>query len=292
MTFEEYEASQNGGQPDASIDKVDLSQYPDDDLETNEPAHVEDKPTENTPPVEPEKKDPVIEPEVKPEKKVQTPEENAQFAEQRRNQQVEKRVQDELTKLKQNDPAFKIAQMMEKMYGLPMDQIQTRIEQAMIEEEAKVRNVPVAVVQTEHDQQRVAETAQLTQTQTAEELTMAQFQLWNYRVDAEAVPLKQELSMLTDDDLLVAKQYMLDVLKNPNVPLEQAVYAVHGAKIKTAIQNIAKQDALAEVSGRTANSLPPTGGKQQAAVTLTDDEKWAAKHVFKMSEEEYAKYKS
>lgn len=291
MTFEEYEATQNGGQPDASIDKVDLSQIPDDDLEIIDPAKPEDKPDEKAPPAEPEKKDPVTEPETKPEKKVQTPEENAHFAEQRRQQQVEKRVQDELAKIKQTDPAFKIAQMMEKMYGLPMDQIQVKIEEAMIAEEAKNRNVPVEVVQAEHTQQREVDRVSAVQNQTSQELTMAQFQLWNHRVDAEAVPLKQELSMLTDDDFLAAKQYMLDVMRNPEAPLEQAVYAIHGAKIAKSIREIAKNDALAEVSGRTANSLPPTGGKPVVATTLTEDEKWAAKHVFKMSEEEYAKYK-
>ncbi len=291
MTYEEYEATQNGGQPDASIDKVDFSQIPDDDLEITDPAKPEGKPDEKAPPAEPEKKDPVTEPETKPEKKVQTPEENAHFAEQRRQQQVEKRVQEELAKLQETNPAFKIAKAMEKMYGLPMDQIQVKIEEAMIAEEAKNRNVPVEVVQQEHIQQRAVETTQTAFTQTQDQLALAQFQLWNHRLDAEAVTLKQDLSMLTDDDFSAAKQYMLEVLKNPDVPLEQAVYAVHGAKIKQAIQSIAKNDALAEVSGRTANSLPPTGGKPTPAVTLTDDEKYAAKFIFKMSEEEYAKYK-
>lgn len=289
MTFEEYEATQNGGQPDASIDKVDLSQYPDEDLLDDTKPVVEEKPPVVDPAkVEPEVKEPVVE----PDKKVQTPEENAKFAEQRRQQQVEKRVQDELAKIKQTDPAFKIAQMMEKMYGLPMDQIQVKIEEAMIAEEAKLRNVPVEQVQQEHVQQRVVENTQTAFTQTQEDLNIAQFQLWNHRVDAEAVPLKQALSMLNDDDFTVAKEYMLTVMRNPDASLESAVYAVHGAKITQSIREIAKNDALAEVSGRTANSLPPTGGKPPVATTLTDDEKYAAKHIFKMSEEEYAKYKS
>lgn len=283
MTFEEYEATQNGGQPEASIDKVDFSNIPiEDDPEATAPI-VEEKPPAEVVKVEPEKVEPVIE----PEKKVQTPEENAKFAEQRRQQQVEKRVQEEI----QKNPAFKLAQMMEKMYGLPIDQIQTRIEQAMMEEEAKQRNVPVETVQQERVQSQEVERVREEQSKVQNELNVSQFQLWQHRVDTETVPLKQELSMLSDDDFLAAKQYMLDVMHNPNASLSEAVYALHGAKITKSIREIAKNDALAEVSGRSANSLPPTGGKPSPTTTLTDEEKWAAKHIFKMSEEDYAKYK-
>jgi hypothetical protein len=289
MTFEEYEASQNGGQPDASIDKLDFSQIPDeeelgDDLPKSNPDESSETPDQKE--VDEKADD---DQEEQPdsdtkEKKVQTPEENAKFAEQRRAQQVERRVQEELAKLQSTNPAFKLAQTLEKLYGVPVDQIQAKIEEGMIAEEAKQRNVSPEQVRQERN-----EVAARTQTQA--ELSIAQFQLWNHRIDAEAIPLKQNLPMITDEDVMSAKAYMIDVLKNPNLPLEQAIYAVHGSKITQSLQSMAKNDALAEVSGRAANSLPPSGGKGAQPTILTDEEKWVAKNIFKMSEEDYAKYK-
>jgi hypothetical protein len=277
MNIDEFEATQNGGQPDASIEDLDFSAEP----ETAQEPETKELETETE---ESEEQAPETEEEdSKPEKKVQTPEENAKFAEERRQRQAEERAKAELEKLKASDPAFQTAKILEEMYGMPIAQIQERINQARIQQIAEKQNVPVEHIQQIETEQKKAADAQ-------QELIRTQFQLWETRVQTESVELKKQYPMLSDDDLQAASQYMLDTVRNPDIPLAQAVFALHGAKITESLKQAAKNEALAEISGRKQSALPPQGSKATPTETLTDAERYVAKQMG-LTEEEYLKWR-
>lgn len=279
MNIDEFLASNNGGEPEASVEEV-LTAQPEAIEEPAAAPEIEPTEPEATPEPEPE----VIEPEPQPEpetKKVQTPEENARFAEERRQRQAEQRAQEALEKLKESDPAFQAAKLLEELYGAPISQIQSQLQKARLEQIAQQRSLPVEAV----EQIDRAESAQAKATQ---ELVQIQFAAWETRMGQEGMQLREQYPVLSEDDIQQAQAYILNTARNPELPLQQAVMAVHGQKITEAIKQQAKNEALAEISGRKTTPLPPQGGKPAAINTLTADQKYVAK-MMGISEEEYQK---
>ena len=218
--------------------------------------------------------------EEEPVKKVQSREENARFAEQRRQQQVEQAVQDRLRQSKE----YQTTQLLSEMYGIPQEELYDRLYQSKLEREAEEQNVPVEYLR---------EREQLRQQQQSlqDQLHGLMFQQWQSRIESEKAQLQSQLSMLTKEDLDQAAYYMLNDLKRTDMPLEQAVFALHGSKILGGLKNTAKNEALAEVSGRKKSPLPVKGGKMQNdSVVLTDEERFIAKKLG-LTDKEYAKYK-
>jgi hypothetical protein len=292
MNIDEYEASLKDGQDSTPSIEETIR-----DIATDEPAALESEPTEPESPQTPDTEEPKADPEppkeeAEPEKPKQTPEENARFAEQRRQQQIEKRVQEEMSRLRNEDPAFKLAKTLENLYGMPVDQVLSRIEQARIEKEAEDRSVPVDQVQREYAERAKFEQEKVEIQSVKEENNQLQYELWKNRMITEELNLRKapELAGLSDEDFQAAQTYMLQTMRNPNASLEEAVYAVHGRKIADSLKEIARNDALAQLSGREKGGLPPQGGKSPSVPTLTDDEKYVAQQLG-LTEEEYLKWK-
>lgn len=217
--------------------------------------------------------------EAKPEKRKQTPEENARYAEQRRQKQIEDRVKAELERIKQEDPAYKVAKQLSEMYGQPIEVIQKQLEEARIAKQAEQQGVSVDEVRS---RERLS--------QLEQQNKRLQFEMWRTRVDSEADTVHKEFPMLSDDELKQAKFYLIEKL-GPDVPFEDAVYALHGKKIIQAQREAAKNDALAEMSGRKKGAPPQQSGKPApAAQALTPDELYIAKKMG-LTPEEYQKYK-
>ena len=98
--------------------------------------------------------------------------------------------------------------------------------------------------------------------------------------------------MLSQSDIDEAVSYILHEAQNVDIPLEKAVYAVHGEKIINALAEGKAQDKLAQESGRKKKTpLPIKGGKTSAkTATVTDEERYIAKQMG-MSVDDYLKYK-
>jgi hypothetical protein len=218
--------------------------------------------------------------EEQPEKKVQTPEENRKFAEQRRQQELERRVQEELNKRLQESPEMQLAKTMAEQFGVTPQEMLKQIQLGQLQEQNP--DVPV-----EQLQQQMEKDQQTTQMQ--EQLAEAQFKLWQLEVKQEASQLQKQFPVLTDDDLQATMDYMLGTLGTTNIPLKQAVMAVHGEKILEYQTTQARNEILAEKSGRKS-SIAPQGVKSSPAPTLSADEKQIAK-LMGISEEDYLKYK-
>lgn len=223
--------------------------------------------------------------------KVQTSDENARFAEMRRQQQIEKRVQEELQKRMQESPEAKLAKQLSEMYGQPPEIIMAQLKEAQLQREATQKQVPVELLrQQQVERERIAQQ----QTQQQAQLQDLQFQLWQNRVNTEKASLLADQTykgVLTDADVDQAIEHMLTTLQNPNLPLDQVVMALHGKKITNAIREQAKNDALAEVSGRAKNPVAPSGGGKTAnAPIATEDEIYVAKKMG-IPIEEYLKWK-
>jgi hypothetical protein len=129
------------------------------------------------------------------------------------------------------------------------------------------------------------------QTQLQEQLNFMQFQNWQNRVSDEASQMKTQYPMLDDNDIEQAKLFLLETLQNPEIPLQNAVFALHGHKITDSLRNLAKQEALAEISGRKKGGLPPQGTRATEGSTLSEEERYVARNMG-LSESEYLKWKS
>lgn len=241
-----------------------------------EPTSVEPEPTEPEVHTEPEptpEPAPVQTPQTpEPQKPVQSAEDNARFAEQRRQQQLEERAKQLAQEQLKQSPEYQLAELVRQQTGLPIDQALAQIKQAALQRQAEAQGVPVEVLQRIQDAETRAQTVE-------QQLQQVQFQSWMNRIDAEKASLKSKYGFLEDADLDAARDHMLTVMRNPEVPLEQALMAVHGQKIVDHYREQARQDALAELSGRKPSPLPPQGGKPEASnsVELTDDEKFFAR---------------
>lgn len=219
-----------------------------------------------------------VEPE-KSKKRVQTPEENARFAEMRRQEQLRKQLE--------QTPEYQLAKALESTFGMPADALLKQVQEEQLKRQAKEQNVPVEVLRAQQEQ------AQLIQ-QLQQQLLQQQFEAWRMRVDNEMAQLKEQYKMLSEEDFLQARQYMLEVLKNPDVPLEQVVFALHGKKIADHLKESVKQEAIAEVSGRKKkNLIPPSASKAKTTPydELTPEEIYVAKQMG-LTPEEYLKYKT
>lgn len=214
-----------------------------------------------------------------PDKKQQSAEENARFAEMRRQQQLEQQVQD---RMKQS-PEYQIAQMLAQRYGVSTDQMLNQLKENALAEQAQKQGVPIEYLRR---QQELEDRIRQQELQFQE----VQFERWKTRVDGEMKTVKTDYPMLDDNDLKQAVDYMFQV-GNTDLPLDQAVFAVHGKKIATALKEQAEQDALATVSGRKPSPLKPQGGKPNPTVQLSADEKYVAK-MMGITEKEYLKYKT
>lgn len=211
-----------------------------------------------------------------PEKKVQSKEENAKFAEQRRQAQLQKQLQE--------SPEYKLAQRLANRYGVTVEQALQQLEEAEMQSQAEKEGVPVEVLKRQRELEQRIEQQEL-------EFKRIQFESWQRRVDSEKEAVKKDMAFLSDEDIDQAVVYMLDKVKNPDLPLEEAVYAVHGKKIAQSLRDQAKQDALAEISGRTKSPLAPQGGKPNPTNSLTTEEKYVARQMG-ISEKDYLKYKT
>lgn len=217
---------------------------------------------------------------VKPGKRVQTPEENARFAEMRRQRQLQERVEQELKKR----PEYQIAQMLSEVYGMPVEQLQQKLQEAILERKAKEQGIPVEVM-------KQIEAERKARMELEQRVLKSEFENWYNQKKAEAAQLKEQYKFLTDDDVNEAINYMLNDLKTVNMPLAQAVFALHGQKILAELQKSVKQEVLAEISGRKPGPLPNQGsGKPQPAATLTEEERYFARKLG-MTDEEYIKWR-
>jgi hypothetical protein len=272
-----------------SIEKW-LEQYGSEDTLDSEGNVVEQQETEEE--VEPEvevetdddddgyvEEEDVVEEEEQP-KPRQSREENARFAEMRRQQQLEQLAQEKVKQSKE----YQTTQLLAEMYGVPQEELYDRLYQAKLEKEAQAKNVPVEYLREREELRKQQQTLQ-------DQLHTIMFQQWQTRVDQEKASLKSQFNMLSDADLDSAAYYMLNDLKRTDLPLENAVFALHGAKILGGLKNTAKNEALAEVSGRKKNPLPTkNGSKPVEAVSLSDEERYIAKK-FGLTDKEYLKWK-
>jgi hypothetical protein len=220
------------------------------------------------------------------EPKVQSKEENAKFAAKRRQQELERRVQAELDKLKQESPEFKLAQQLSKQFGKSPEEIMAEMAEEELKREAEATKIPIDRLRKERETESKV-------SQLEAQLNELRYQAWQTQIDADKQALQTKYSMLSDDDMDAAVDYILTTVQNVDVPLEQAVYAIHGQKIIEALAEQKIQDNLAKEGGRKRKTpLTPTNNSKPSKVTkLTADEQYAAK-VFGMTDEEYEKYKS
>ena len=210
----------------------------------------------------------------------QSREENARFAEMRRQQQLEQLAQEKLKQSKE----YQTTQLLAEMYGIPQEELYDKLYEAKLQKEAQAQNVPVEYL-------REREELRKQQQQLQDQLHTLMFQQWQARVESEKANLKSQFNMLSDDDLESAAYYMLNDLKRTDLPLENAVFALHGAKILGGLKNTAKNEALAEVSGRKKSPLATkNGSKANDAVVLSDEERYIAKK-FGLTDKEYQKWK-
>lgn len=288
MEYEEYLASLNGEEDTSSIEDAiaDLNKNID-NIDNTEPESEPDADTDPDLSPDPEDEpstdpDPEDEPAAEDKKPKQTPEENAKFAEARRQKQIDDRVQAELKRLQSESPEFKMAKTLSELYGQPVEEIYKQLEEARLVKLAKEQEVPVEYL-------RRAEAEKQERIQLQEQLNQLQFEAWTARIAGEEAQLKTEYPMLTNDDMLEAKAFLLQRLGR-DVPLDQAIHALHGKKIIQGLKESSKNETLAELSGRKKGALPPQGGKAAQSVALSADELYVAKQMG-MSPEEYHKYK-
>lgn len=251
---------------------------------------AEDFEEQDNPEGEPEAQDeledtepPSDESEEEAESKGQTPEQNRLFAERRRQQELEKRVQEELDKRLQELPEVKAARLLKESYGIDADQLIADIENKRLQEEADRTGIPYEVIKRQADADR--RSAEL-ERQVAE----MQYQLWEKQVQSDAMELQKQYPMLTEDDLEQSVDYILSTLQNTEVPLKQAVMALHADKILNSMRDQARNEILAEKSGRKAPLAPSNRKTNTDTKILTAEEEYIAKQ-FGMTADEYIKYK-
>jgi colicin import membrane protein len=214
-------------------------------------------------------------------KKVQTPEENRKFAEQRRQQELEKRVQEELNKRLQDTPEMRQIQQLQEL-GFDVNTLVEQATLAQLQQQSQETGIPLEYLQQQYQNQQ-------SQTQMQQQMADMQAQLWEYKMQTEATQVQQKYSSLTDEDMQSAIDYMVNTLQRTDLPLEQAVMAVHGEKIMQSLRDQARNEVLAEKAGRKT-PLTPQGGKAPSNPTLTPEEKQVAA-LMGISEEDYLKYK-
>jgi hypothetical protein len=274
MSLEDYQLDESD-YDESDVDEIDYE--PEDDVDSETEQEFEQE--EDVQQEEQEEQD--FEQEESSEK--QSSEQNAYYAEQRRQNLIEQRVQEELERQRQQAPEFQMAQMLSNMYGMPVEQLYEQLQEAAIAKQAEEQGIPVEVMRQLSQYEQSQKTLQ-------EKVNQMEFLNWKSRIDKESEQLGQQFPMLSADELHDAKLYLLDTLQNPEFPLQQAVFALHGDKITNSLKEAAKQEALAEISGRKKGGLPPQSMKTSDTVNLTEEERYVAK-MMGMSEADYIKYK-
>jgi hypothetical protein len=287
MEYEEYLASLEGNEDESSIETAlaDLDKGIDeiDNTETNEDPDNDESAGQGEAKDDESDADPDPKDEEGVDKTKQSSDENAKFAEARRQKQIDDKVAAELKRLQEESPEFKLAKTLSEEYGQPVDVIVKQIEEARLLKKAEEQKVPVEYLRRMEAESKARLELEL-------QVTQLQFDAWTARIEREETQLKTEYPMLTDDDMFEAKTYLLKTLGR-DVPLDQAIHAVHGKKIIQAFKESSKNETLAELSGRKKGALPPQGGKAPNSISLSADELYIAKQM-KMSPEEYHKYKT
>lgn len=249
---------------------------------------TEDEPEEEEQPedeVEEESDEPEETDDEKGKKREQSREENAKFAAQRRQKELDERVQREIEKLRAESPEFQLAQRMQKTYGKTPEEIMEEMVEAELAREAEQRQLPIELLrERQTDRDRVSK--------LEDELNQLRYQSWQNQVETDSAKIRDQYKFLEQADMDKAVDYILNVAKNVEIPLEQAVFAVHGQKIVQELANQKIQDELAQQSGRKSKTPPPPNkGKTVPVVSLTAEEREIAK-AFGMTAAEYQKYKS
>lgn len=263
------------------IDNAEL----DDDEDSNEPVDPNNKPSALEDEEEPAAEEPPAEEdkpaEEEPVKPTQTPEENAKFAEQRRQREAQELAQREM----QNSPEFQIAKLLSDQYGLTPEQLYSQMQESALQRQAEKDGVPVEFLKQQQTQQQ--ETKQL-----KDQLAKLEFNAWQAQKESEGRAVVEKFKgIVTQDDVNSAMLYMLNELGTTTMSMERAVRVLHGDKIEAELQRIAKQEALAEISGRKQAPLATQGGKASPSTNqLTADEKHFAR-MMGVSEQDYLKYK-
>lgn len=256
---------------DDDIDDSDDDE-PEDD---NEDEELDDEELDD----EPEEED------EEPVKEKQSKEKNAEFARKRREAEAKQRAEAELERLKQEAPEFQLAKMLSDQYGQPVEAIMEQIKEAQLQKEAQESKVPVEVLRKQRESEERA-------SRLEQEINMLKFQNWQTQIKADGAKVMNEYKMLTQDDIDAATNYILNVAKNVEMPLEDAVFAIHGKKIVESMAKGEVQETLAKQSGRARKTpLSPNNGKPSKVVALSAQERTIAR-AFNMTDEEYAKYKS
>lgn len=217
---------------------------------------------------------------------VQTPEENAFYAEQRRQQQELQRQQEleqQFMEKAQETPEYQVAQLLASQYGMPVDQMLQQLQESQLEQQAQTQGVPVEFLRQQQETQRQMETLQ-------NQLKQMEFETWMAKQEAEAVQIKSDYPFLTEAEINEARHFMLNDLKTTAMPLSQAVFAKHQAKITSHLKEQAKQEALAEISGRKSNGTAPNVSQSSPESQLSQEERAMAK-ALGISEKDYLKYK-
>lgn len=222
---------------------------------------------------------------AKGKKREQSKEENAKFAAQRRQQEIDKQVAEKLEALKLSSPEYQLAKTVAEMSGVTPEVALQQIKEAQLQEQSQKTGIPI-----EHLKAQEATNNKVTSLET--EINNLRFQAWDSNIKAETVRLQAQYKMLTAEDFEAAKNYILNTARNVNLPLEDAVYAVHGKKIIENLANSKVQDKLADESGRSKKTPPaPKNGKASKTITATADERYVAKQMG-IKIEDYLKYKN
>lgn len=266
----------------AALKSLNAQEDPED--EEDEEVELEDKEDDIVEDQEDDEEDPEEDPVVEDKPKKQSKEDNAKFAAQRREQQLQAKVQEELERLKQESPEFKLAKQLAEMYGTTPEELVVQMQEANLQKEATEKNVPIELLR-----ERQAEKQRLEQVET--ELNQLRYQSWKNSIEAEGQKLQTEYPMLNQEDMDAAVNYILQTAQNVDMPLEQAVYALHGKKIIDGLAKAKQQDNLATESGRKKKvPLAPNNGKTSQTKSVTAEEKYIAKQLG-MSVDDYLKYK-
>lgn len=211
-----------------------------------------------------------------PKKRVQTKEENAYYAELRRQKQFEERLQ--------QTNEYRITQMLANQYGITPEEVLAQLEKAQIAREAQQQGVPVHVMERIQQQERQAQYLQ-------DQIQRMEFERWYSEREYEAQEILERYNgVLTQEDVNDTLSFMLNQLGTTTLGLDQAVRLLHGDKLESHLKRVAKQEALAEFSGRKNAPLPSHGVKTAHVDGLTDEERYIAKQLG-MSEKQYAQYK-
>lgn len=218
-------------------------------------------------------------------KQVQSSEENAYFAELRRQKQNEEKYRAELQSQFEQSPEYKMAQMLSSEYGLTTQELLEQMQQASLEKEAEKQGVPVEYLQRVQESER-------RQQELESKLQKMEFESWYNGKLAEKEALKNKFNgIISDEEIDQAMMFVLEDLRNTNISLDKAVRLVHGDKIESELKRIAKQEALAEISGRKQSPLARQSSKTTVTETLSPAERAVAR-AMGISDEDYIKYKS